>query len=445
MGLNTNMSEALHKMDAERIAISPKRCISVRNRNAKCQRCVDSCAAGALYRKGNDILVDANKCIGCGTCANACPTAAISLSHPSPAQVSKAAKASLVKHGGNPVLCCKNFVDSFAGFGCTASNSQLDSTTTNAALKSFEAANVCVLPCLGHIDEALLIELAVRAANCIHIIHGNCSMCEYVKGGKLCEQVCKEAQQLLDVFNSKCQIDYVQQLPQFVIDEIQKQSSSGNASNAANNNENNATSLFNLSSSSNENSPKENDEDCAHSGCAGKDCTNSDCTGTQGSAQYCLNDLYNKVGKNGTLSHHIPLKRTRLFNCLSHLGKPKPTDIKTRLAGRISIDTNKCMSCRMCSVFCPTGALIKKGEVKNRKEAFGLYHRPSLCMQCKCCEQICAKDAIKVDSKLSLEKFLGKKEIFIELPHPKWQANTPESMYNKFADWLGPDINTGHF
>ena len=400
MGLNTSMSAMLHGMNAERIAIDPKRCISVRHKNASCQRCVDSCASGALYRDGDDILVDADKCIGCGTCANACPTAAISLSFPSPAQISKAAKASLVKYGGSAIFCCETFATAFE----------------KANAHQLEAANICVLPCLGHIDEALLAELAARKAKCVYIVHGECSACDHVRGGELCKQVCKEAQQLLQAFESECKIEYTDVMPAEVFEALKQLPKSNDSASGTD------STLFSLEAKDNSKSQDEGD-----------------------SNKYSLSDLYNKVGKNGTLSHHIPMKRTRLFNCLSRLGKPKGGDIETRLAGRVSIDTEKCMSCRMCSVFCPTGALLKHGDGKNEDEEFGLMHRPSLCMQCRCCEQICAKEAITIDSKLSLEEFLGKEEIFIELPHPKWQPNTPDSMYNKFADWLGPDINTGHF
>ena len=158
-----------------------------------------------------------------------------------------------------------------------------------------------------------------------------------------------------------------------------------------------------------------------------------------------LQGLYVKVGDNGTLSHHIPLKRTRLFNCLKRLGAPDDVEVETRLVGRVEIDTNVCMSCRMCAVFCPTGALLQKGSPTKDDEPFGLLHRPSLCMQCRSCEQVCSKDAITVTPKLPLRQFLGKEELFIELPRPKWIANTPESMYDRFADMIGRDINTGHF
>ena len=399
MALNTSMNALLHGMDAQRIAIEPQRCISVRNRNAACQRCVDACAAGALFRDGDDLCVDASKCIGCGTCASACPTAAITLANPSAAQVAAAAKESLVAFDGQTVFCCETAAAE-AGYSA-------------AALLS---AHVCVLPCLGHIDEGLLAEQAARKAHRVSVVHGDCSACEHVKGGTQCQEVCEGTQRLLQAFHNDCIIDFTAKWPQSVKDAVE---ADGDA--AGRGDDGAEQTLFSQSQHAGEQAAPLLDD------------ANS------------LQGLYVKVGDNGTLSHHIPLKRTRLFNCLKRLGAPDDVEVETRLVGRVEIDTNVCMSCRMCAVFCPTGALLQKGSPTKDDEPFGLLHRPSLCMQCRSCEQVCSKDAITVTPKLPLRQFLGKEELFIELPQPTWIANTPESMYDRFADMIGRDINTGHF
>ena len=398
MALNTSMNALLHGMDAQRIAIEPQRCISVRNRNAACQRCVDTCAAGALFRKDGELCVDASKCIGCGTCANACPTAAITLANPSQAQVAAAAKESLVAFGGHSVFCCETAAAQ-AGY----------------SLAALQEAHVCVLPCLGHIDEGLLAEQAARRASRVSTVHGDCSACEHVKGGLQCEEVCEATQRLLKAFHNDCVIDFTAEFPQTVENAVAA------TQNVPAKSDNAGQTLFSQAQSANEQGAPLLDDPAS------------------------LQGLYVKVGDNGTLSHHIPLKRTRLFNCLKRLGTPDDIEVETRLVGRVEIDTDACMSCRMCAVFCPTGALLQKGSPTKDGEPFGLLHRPSLCMQCRCCEQVCSKNAITVTPKLPLRQFLGKEELFIELPRPEWIANTPESMYDKFADMIGRDINTGHF
>ncbi len=436
MPLNTSMNALLHNMNAQRINVEPRRCISVRNRNAACQRCVDACATGALFRQEDDVAVDAGKCIGCGTCASACPTAAITLAHPSAADVAATAKDSLAAFSGQTMLCCSRAAQD-AGF---------DGAT-------LQQAHICLLACLGHVDESLLAEQAARRARRVNVIHGDCPACDHVRGGSLCAEVCRSTQRLLAAFGNDCVIDFTETWPEEALHAIAK-AQSGTANAGADGRHGQDT------------RDGGDFDECLQN--ANGDASSGDATGTDGvtagagagaradklaaapaTSQHddaiFLQDLYDKVGEGGTLSHHIPLKRARLFNCLEHLGQPQDVEVETRLVGRVAIDTGKCMSCRMCSVFCPTGALVQKGDPADQEERFGLLHRPTLCMQCRCCEQICAKGAVKVTGKMPLRQFIGKEEIFLELPRPAWRPNTPESMYDRFADMIGRDKNTGHF
>jgi len=44
----------------------------------KCEGCVEACSVGAITR-GKKVIVDKDKCIGCGVCIDACKHGAISL------------------------------------------------------------------------------------------------------------------------------------------------------------------------------------------------------------------------------------------------------------------------------------------------------------------------------------------------------------------------------
>ena len=63
------------------------------------------------------------------------------------------------------------------------------------------------------------------------------------------------------------------------------------------------------------------------------------------------------VMKDGTLPHFIPDRRERLLDALAQLGEPAGGKLATRLWGAVVIDGTKCVSCRMCATFCPTGAI----------------------------------------------------------------------------------------
>jgi len=55
-------------------------CLSVRCRHCVDAACIDACITGAMYRDEQTgfVLVDEQKCIGCGTCMLVCPYGAIS-------------------------------------------------------------------------------------------------------------------------------------------------------------------------------------------------------------------------------------------------------------------------------------------------------------------------------------------------------------------------------
>ena len=433
MALNTEMASALGGMDAGRIHVEPRRCISVRNRNAACQRCISACAGGALRMEGDAVAVDAAKCMGCGTCANACPTDAIVLERPSAREVAAAFKRSAARFSGYALATCERAARALGRDGCAW----------------LEQAGVCVLPCLGHVDESLLVEQAARHEKGVVLVHAGCASCEHESGGRLCGQVCADAAAILAAFGSTCEVEFTDAWPSWAPSAPDAPAAADGAGGQEGTGSESPSSeapsqasdvpdtlsgascgtgrLFSPIRPSRAGGPANFVKDVEAGEPDGADGT--------GSAPYW------KVGDDGTLSHCIPLARTRLYNCLSHLGAPRESVVKTRLSGRVEIDARECMSCRMCAVFCPTGALHKSAEGK----PFGLFHRPALCMQCRCCEQICPKGALHVEGEMPVEAFLSREAEFIELPEPGWTPNTPTSMYDRFADMIGRDLETGHF
>jgi MinD superfamily P-loop ATPase len=43
----------------------------------KCLLCLDVCPVTAILPKGEEVIIDKNKCLGCGCCAASCPNDAI--------------------------------------------------------------------------------------------------------------------------------------------------------------------------------------------------------------------------------------------------------------------------------------------------------------------------------------------------------------------------------
>lgn len=64
------------------VAVDDGLCAHSRNRKTGCTRCLDLCPAGAIASAGDVVTVDPALCGGCGLCAGACPTSAITYAYP---------------------------------------------------------------------------------------------------------------------------------------------------------------------------------------------------------------------------------------------------------------------------------------------------------------------------------------------------------------------------
>jgi ferredoxin len=62
----------------------PKLCAHKRNEKIGCRRCLDLCCTGAAAPNDDHVEVDPAICLGCGDCAGACPTGALSYAMPGP-------------------------------------------------------------------------------------------------------------------------------------------------------------------------------------------------------------------------------------------------------------------------------------------------------------------------------------------------------------------------
>jgi Fe-S-cluster-containing hydrogenase component 2 len=376
----SNIHDMLHiisKMNSQLLIVHPNRCLFVRNRNADCLRCAAVCTTGALSKCEDGIQVDPEKCIGCGTCATACPTCCLEAANPNDKELFSQVEGAIRKGEGSVVIACE---------------SALNLASKEPAPENFDwelnGTPVVQTVCLGRVDESLLIEAVARNAKNIVLACGSCETCSHVKGGELCNEVCSSARALLDAFGSSAVIEKTQ---------ILKMAAP-------------------VKCGEHQESPSIQRE-------------------RQDKAS-ALNPQYQHVQKDGTLPHYSPERRLRLFNSLKRLGKPKAQSITTRLWGQVSINTELCRSCRMCTVFCPTGA-ISKYDTKN--ENFGIEHRSTLCMQCRLCETICPEHAITVSSTVSLDEFMSGKKIRIEMMPIGWNPSGPNSIATRMARFMKTD------
>lgn len=401
----------LGAIESDALAVHEERCISVRNRNAHCLRCAEACTSGAITYRDNDLHVEPDNCIGCGTCATACPTCAIEVRKPTDGELTAAVKRSIVATKGHPVIACETAV--------RAAESSAESTRGRRGKGSGapvpDVAQIVEVPCLGRVDESLLAGIAAYRAFDATLVCGACETCQHVPGGKLVREVAASAVSLLAAFGSEMPVTIVDELPQRVLVE------DGGAGAAA---AGGGVSRRDFLSGA-----KDATKQAASTAISQE-------LGGQLGEQESVPAACRKVGKDGTLSQFVPSRRVRLYNYLQHVGQPVADEVESRVIGAVSIDTEKCSSCRMCAVFCPTGAIKKLDE----GDVFGIVHRPSACMQCRLCERICPEGAITVSGTVPIKQFMGKEAVCFAMEKPTWEPNRPSSMYDKLHMKLGKDL-----
>lgn len=412
MGMIETLTAMLSAMDSDRIVVHEERCVTIRNQNARCLRCVQSCTTGSLsVNSTGGIAVDPSLCIGCGTCATACPTSAIELREPTDDELTRDLKSSIVATKGHPVIACEQALE--------------------AAQISPQPGAVVIAPCLGRIDESFLVGAAAYRASDITLVCGACETCEHNRGGILAFDVAESATSLLSAYGVDFEITFADTLPASVVDKSAKvpwHKSMACKSAPSEADFDNSRREFVLGA---KNSAKE----------AAVAALTSEALGSDKDEKHTESDRparYRKVGKDGTLSHFVPTRRIRLYNYLKHVGTGEPVveAVTSRVIGSIEIDASACTACRMCAIFCPTEAIAKVDD----DGMFGIRHRPSACVQCRACESICPKGAITVRSDVPTRQFIGQEAVVYAMPKPTWTPNKPDSMYNKIHTLLGEDL-----
>ncbi|ACV21680.1 NADH-plastoquinone oxidoreductase subunit [Slackia heliotrinireducens] len=372
--------DLLERLESQSLLITAERCLMVRNRNARCNRCAAACVSGCINTHDNRIAIDAEKCIGCGTCATVCPTEAIAPRNPDDLEIARAAKQVMDRTGGRAVFTC--------------------APMANRARHAVDPDTIVQVACLGRLDESLLVLLAAAGATSIRLVEGECEQCEYTEGSPVAHQVAFNASALLKAWGYTIPVRIGGTFPK----------------------------------SCRLQTDRTYDARRREVFLGVKDALQTSAAET---ADFFIERTFNRnvekpqfehVAEDGTLPHFYPRRRQLLQDALAELGDPELPDVTTRLMGRITIDQNLCNGCQMCAVFCPTAAIAKRvdenpsaapaklyrapsnpnrtSQTAQDKPAFAnpfakrtqLLHAPSLCVQCGTCAAICPKHAVRLDA-----------------------------------------------
>lgn len=413
------MINLIDEMNSPLLAVEPQRCVLVRHRNGECLRCAAVCTTGAISLGEEGIVVSPEKCIGCGTCASACPTGCLTAANPTDEELFGAVEAALAENEGRVAIACER---AFA----MASGNRMKRDSCDATAPSFVPGKIAGatsdgrplvgVVCLGRVDESLLVEATARGARSIQLISGPCESCPHRCGGALSDEIIVSAETLLAALGTPSPIDRIRLQHASDTREILRLRPTASAQD-----DTNAVNAATVADASG---------DClSESGYPVAPPTGE-------SQQDSREPQFAHVQTDGTLPHFVPERRLRLFNSLKALGTPAAPTVTTRLWGQVTIDTELCRSCRMCTVFCPTGALTRFDAAN---DAFGVEHRSALCMQCRLCETICPEQAIAVAEEVSADEFLSGKKFRFTMQPIGWNPGAEDSIASRMARFIKVD------
>lgn len=388
-----NILGLFEKLESQSLAVQPSRCVVVRNRNASCRRCAETCPTGAIRVEGNDLAVAPEHCVGCGTCATVCPTAALESKKPDDKELLRAAVAAMQANDGAAVI--------------------MDAAMQAVAEGKYDPAKVVVVKSLGRVDESLIAVLAAGGATSIVLVAGPVEDAS-AASDRTAQLVCDTAALLLETWGSDVSVKLTSKLPRSVRRTEPAEFDTGRRG------------FFSSV------------RDEARAAAA---ITAEHVVREKLGAEEPEEPKFAKVAEDGTLPHFLPERRGRLLLALSNLGSPEDVMIDTRLFGHVIIDGEKCTSCQMCATFCPTEAIRKFGDAATAAETgkpFGIDHYTGRCVQCHCCEDICPAGALTLSTDVFATDVTkrGRSERIPMKPR-KRKVNDPKSIVNAMSDLLG--------
>lgn len=445
-----HVGAAFTAVDSTAIRVHRERCAKVRNRNVECLKCAAACTSGCIALVEGELVIDAAQCVGCGTCATVCPTCALESLNPSDAEL---------------VGACLNAArDGRVVVGCGLALEALDGLVDSAA--------VVPVVCAGRVDESLLCTLAARGVREATVLCGRCDRCAQRHGAATAVLVAETAQTLLDAWGASLTVRVTDEVPQFLLAEGVTAAAAARARDdffadgracapvvceggaaADGPGESGGDIAADAELAAGDSAAPSEPASAASPREAGRgpvslsspEAEAADTTVGPGLRFFWNSGHSRKVAshslhvmKDGTLPHFVPDRRERLLDALAALGEPATSSIACRLWDTVVIDGTKCVSCRMCATFCPTGAIEKFDEADG---ALGVVHRPADCVKCGSCADICPADAITVLDEVRTAGLVdGDAHRYAMTPRPVSLSDNPHQILDTFRLDFNGDI-----
>ncbi len=356
-------AKAIESIRLQPPTVHPQYCVVVRNRRSSCKRCIDACPASAMRLFDNGIEVDSNACLRCGVCASVCPTGAIELHDASDKDIFVACKQAMAANAGELVFSCSEALSRTCG--------------------KVDEKKVVGVVCLGRIDVSILAMASTVGAGKITLCCYDCAKCKMAKGLDVAADTVAEIKKLTEA----CAKDVVIRIKKGFPRTVQHSESEsfgddrrrffGSVKNSA------KTAAKVMAAGLVEESAAEN-----------ASCNES--------ADSSLIEAV-RIDENGKLPLISSGRHGRLCSSVKAWRPAAGISVGSFCWGNIQIDVDRCSSCRMCATFCPTGALLKYDTANE----IGVKFSQALCVGCKCCQDICVRNAISVSHDVEIDNVVS--------------------------------------
>ncbi|MEQ3361576.1 4Fe-4S binding protein [Raoultibacter massiliensis] len=366
--------EIAESLESKAVFAAEERCVVVRNRNAKCRKCVEACQAGALEVGNNRLTYHARACVSCGACTVVCPTEALIPMRPLDEDLATAITQACV------------LADGMAVFSCARA----------ASKRKADPDRFAEVPCLARMEESVLMKLASCGVSRLVLVDGTCKTCKYRACNPGIDATVASVNGLLEAEGIELRVERMSEYPEELLVEE-------------------TTGLFGVSRRGFFTQAKDVAKDAAEKAAV---------TALKKELEKKAPSLRDrlKMSDKGSLPQFNAVRRMRVLDSMDSIGMPIVPEIETRLWGNVEIDDKKCSSCFMCTTFCPTGALKKSEfEAEDGKTRY-LEFSAADCVQCRMCEDICLKSCITVSDVVSTEELFDFEPRMIELPEPPKKA-----------------------
>lgn len=361
--------EVAEALESKAVYLASDRCVVVRNRHATCAKCSDACPTGSVFAVDNVLELDSESCVACGACTTVCPVEALIPLRPLDEDLASGVAAGVVAADGSAVFACARIASKHVA----------------------DPAKFAEVPCLARMEESVLLGLAARGVNDIVLVDGTCSTCRFRSNVPGIDATVGSANDLMVAQGSDIRVMRVSAFPDEVLLEDKR-------------------TLLGESRRGFFASARTKAKDAA-----GK--TAEVMVFKNDAAASSLRERL-RMSDAGTLPQFNPQRRMLVLDAMDSLGTPMVPEIDTRLFGSVSIDTDTCSSCAMCTVFCPTGALRKSELVPEEGEGSFLEFSAADCVQCNLCADACLKNCLTVSSTVSTQELFDFEPRLIHLPKP---------------------------